>query len=300
MGKLEKVRSLRKNLSIQQLLDAASEILRNPIAMFDTNYTLIAYTEVVTDDPIWNELVTTGTFSAQMQGFFADLYFTFDVANTEKIVVLKSEHLKYERVLANVYLRNKTKVANLVMVACNDDLVADDLLAFSAFADKITNIVRDDEHYIEYGRVSLASVIVRLLSGEITDTRLYTPHIRLLYDGFDEWFYLAVVRPGESANREFGLEHIRNQLADKYRSFKFAIYDDAIIMLMSSKHETFRKTQVLRNHTGIFDDFDLYAGISSSFENMFQLQKYYEEALALLTSGIEERRPKRIFLENAL
>lgn len=69
MGKSDQIEALRKGEGVQYLLDTASKIFNNPIVIFDTNYSLIAYTDVITDDPIWNELISTGTFSADTQLF---------------------------------------------------------------------------------------------------------------------------------------------------------------------------------------------------------------------------------------
>ncbi|MCL2045963.1 MAG: hypothetical protein FWG88_06220 [Oscillospiraceae bacterium] len=297
MGKLERIRVLKRDLEIKELLEAASQIFRNPIAMFDTNYTLITYTEVITDDPIWNELVTRGSFSNEMQQLFADVYFTFDVANTEKIVVLKHEQLKYDRVNANIHNKNRVKVANIVMVACNHDLDADDLVAFSALADKLTAKIKDDEYYTQYAKDYLSDLIIRLIDGELTDTKLYTPHVRILYNGFEPWLYLAIIQAGVNANEKPDMEQIMELLASKYKSYKYAIYNDSIIIIMSSKNDTFRNNRMRRDTSELFEHHDLYMGVSSNFENLFQLEKHYKEALDTLQNGIALNNNKRIFYD---
>jgi len=287
MSKLEQIKALRKDKDIQFLLDAAYEILLNPIAMFDTNYSLLAYTDVKTDDPIWNELVSTGTFCLETQKFFANEYFTYYVTNADKIVVLKSDELKYDRVLAHVFNRDKIKVALLVMVECNTPFTTDDLVVFSAFADKLTAKIRNDEHFTAYGRSYHDTYFVKLLDGEIKDTRIYSPHIQILYDGFNSYLYVGVITVKQSDTQQGRLEYIRGLLAEKYKSFKFAIYSGFIVMVMSSKNNNFNAKSVLGKFDEFFAQNDILAGISSSFESLYELRMYYDEAVMALKNGID-------------
>ena len=296
MSKLEQIKALRKDKDIQYLLDAAREILLNPIAMFDTNYSLLAYTEVETDDPIWNELISTGTFCLETQKFFANEYFTYYVTNADKLVVLKSDELKYDRVLAHVFNRDKIKVALLVMVECNTPFTTDDLVVFSAFADKLTAKIRNDEHFTAYGRAYHEDYIVKILNGEIKDTRLYSPHIQILYDGFESYLYVAAITVKQSDTQQGRLEYIRNLLFEKYKSFKFAIYSGYIIMVMSSKQNSFNAKNVLGKYDEFFAQNDLLAGVSSGFESLYELRMYYDEAVMALKNGIDSDSDMHLFV----
>ena len=296
MNKLEQIKALKKDSGIQKLLDDAQGILLNPIAMFDMYYSLIAYTETETDDPIWNELISTGTFSMETQQFFADAYFTLNVSSADRIVVLKSELLKYDRVLAYAFNRNHIKVANLVMVACNIPFTADDLVAFNAFAEKITARIRNDGYYTEYGIAYHNDLIGKILDGYIKDTRIYAPHIQILYDGFDGYLYLAVVSVGSGETPHDRLVQMRDLLMDKYKSFKFAIYSGYIVMIISSKQESFYVNRILGKHDELFSSNDLCLGVSNCFENMYELRKYYDEAIAALKSKGKENSDIRVLL----
>ena len=298
MSELKQINTLAKGKGIQYLLDAASEILRNPIALFDANYALLAYTPVVTDDPLWNELVSTGTFTMATQEFFANEGFTEAVTNADNLVILKSATLKYERVLAHIYNRDRVKVGNLIMVGCNTPLKADDLIAFNAFADKITNEISNDEHFAAYGKSYQSALIVKILDGDITSENagVYMPHVQILYEGFKDYWYLAVVDVGQNGARHDRLVHIRNLLESRHKSFKFAIYSDYIIIIMSSKDNTFHIKQVLGKDDDFFKQNNIFAGISSSFENLYELRKYYDEAVTALKSGIEMNSSQRVFL----
>ena len=296
LDKLEQIKALKTNRSVQELLDDAREILQNPIAMFDMYYSLIAYTKTETDDPVWNELISTGTFSMETQKFFADAYFTLNVSSADRIVVLKSELLKYDRVLAYAFNRNHIKVANLVMVACTTPFTADDLVAFNAFAEKITAKIRNDGYYTEYGIAYHNDLIGKILDGYIKDTRIYAPHIQILYDGFDGYLYLAVVRVGSDNAQPDRLVQMRNLLMEKYKSFKFAIYSGYVIMIISSKQDSFCVNRIFGKYDDLFNLNDLFVGVSNCFENMYDLRKYYDEVITMLKNKGEENSNIRVLL----
>ena len=175
MCKLKKINAIKKYKNIKYMLDAGSEALHNPIAMFDTDYSLTAYSGIVTDDPVWNELISTGTLGSETRKFFTGAYFTFTVADADKLVILKSDKLKYDRVLACVYGRDHAKVALLMMVECNVLSGVGELTAFQAFADRISRMIRDDVS--DSSRNPKTNITT--LSGDIGDTeRPFQSHPR--------------------------------------------------------------------------------------------------------------------------
>jgi hypothetical protein len=288
MNKQEQIKNLETGKGIQHLLDEAYKIFANPIVMFDTYYSLIAYTEDVNDDPLWNTLISTGTFSLEVQGFFSSEQFTENAANADKLVIMKSDKLKYDRILGNVFNREHIKVANIVMVECKTPFGTDVLTAFGLFTDKVMEEIKDDDYYTTYGRDYHDALINKILDGQITDTFIYTSHVQILYDGFLDYLYLAVVNIGSDHNN---LKQIRDMLIKRYPSFKFGIYSDYILMIMSSKYDNFSLEIIEDQLENIFAHNNLFVGISSGFENIYQLEKYYNEAITVLKNGIEATAP---------
>ena len=298
MDKLEQVKALERGKGIQYLLDTAYKIFGNPIVMFDTYYALIAYTDVANDDPLWNELISTGTFSIAEQEFFSSERFVEDVANADKLVVMKSDKLKYDRILGNVFNREHIKVANIVMVECKTPFGADTQAAYEALADRFTDEIRNDAHYSAFGRAYHESIITRILNHDIIDTRIYTGHVQILYDGFEDYLYLAVVDVMRNDKNRDKLVYFRDLLKKRYPSYKFAVYSDYVLMIMSSKNDNFSSDWILSNNENPFEQNGLFAGISSSFENFYELQKYYNEAITALKNGIAANSGRHIFLYN--
>jgi hypothetical protein len=290
MSKLEQLQALETGRGIQYLLDAAYKIFGNPIVMFDTNYSLKAFTDDVNDDPLWNTIVTTGTFSMEDQEFFTSERFTENAANADKLVVMKSNKLKYDRILGNIFNSENIKVANIVMVECKNPFGTDIQAAFEVLADKITEEIKKDDFYTVYGRDYHDSMIKMILERRITNTFMYTPHVQILYDGFNDYLYLAVIdinaEEKQSEESHKRLIEIKDMLIQKFPSFKFAIYSGYVLMIMSSMYDKYSHELILSNQENIFIQNGLYAGVSGSFENLYELEKHYNDAVTALKNGI--------------
>ena len=298
MSKQQQIRGLEKGQGIHYLLDKASHIFRNPIAMFDTYYALIAYTDVETDDPVWNELISTGTFSMKTQKFFAEESFNEDAANANGLTMMKSNQLKYDRMAAIVRNSEQVWVANIVIVACNTPFEPDDPAAFEALADALTSEIRDDEHYTAYGRAYHEAFINKLINQEIDDPRLYTGHVQILYAGFESYLYVAVVDVSRNDVFRDRPADFRDLLLRRYPSFKFAIFSDYIIILLSSKNRIFPFHLIFGTRDNPLDRDNIFVGVSGSFENPYQLHIHYHEAVTALKDGMKRDTHQRIFVYN--
>ena len=316
MSKLAQMKALRRGKGIRYLLDAAYKILQNPIAMFDTNYTLVAYTDVPCDDILWKELVSTGTFSMCTQEFFVKLYFTEDVANADKTVELSSDELELDRTLGYVFNRDHIKVGALIVLYEKDPgFGEDEIAAFEMLVNKVTGEIHNDDYFTAYGRAYHESIIIKLLDGIINDPLVYTPHVQIIYDGFEDYLFVAVVdvsrahgiqtdtAPQTALAQETAfkkgysrLVHYKDLFERKYQAYKYAIYNDYIVIIMSSTHKDYYKMQFFDKNNYPINQNGLYVGISDGFENMYELRKYYDQAVTELKKGMEEGSGQRIFM----
>ena len=296
MSKLEQIKALKKGNGIQSLLDSANKIFCNPIVMFDTNYDLISYTDIASDDPIWNELITNRTFSMKTQRFFEQECFVEDVANADKIVIMKSNKLKYDRILGNIFNSENIKVANIVMVESCASFADEDPIAFEKLADKITHEIKHDEYYTSFGRAYHESLINKLLDQTIVDPGIYASHVQILFEGFKDYLYLAVVDVSQSCINQDRLVYFKDLFESKYRSSKFAVHFDYLVMIMSSKYNKFYRKRFFNKHYSLLDQNDLFIGVSSCFENLFELHKYYNEAVSSLKDRMNSGNDQRVFL----
>jgi hypothetical protein len=299
MNKFAQIKALKNGKGIQYLLDAAYKIFHNPIVIHDTNYQLMTYTGAMSlDDPIWSELISTGTISTKTQEFYAKERFTENVANANKFVILKSGELKYDRISGYIFNKDNIKVAVITMVWVDSPFATKDAAAFEELADKITREIHDNEYFIAYGKAYHEALIIKLLDQVINNPIIFTPQVQIFLDGFEDYLYVAVVAIMQNDNHQNRLIYLKNLLENEYRSFKYAIYSDYIVMIMSSKYKDFYEEQFFDQDNNLFKQHGMVAGISDSFENPYELRKYYNEAVVALKNGIDQNNGQRFFIYN--
>jgi len=292
---MEQVKSLKNGVGIQSLLDAAYRILGNPIVMFDTDYSLIAYTDIVTDDPIWNEIVSHGVFSEETQEFFNNEGFVEAVANMGRITFMTSDKLKYDRISGKVFNKNNYFVANLVMVGCNKPIESHDSKIFEAVCMLITREISKSDYYQTYEKIHQEAFIKYLVDGNFNDRDRYVGHVAIIYDKLKANLYLAVVDISKSDPDFIRLEYFRDLFMQIQPAYKYAIYSNYILIIISTDNRTFSVNKELNELNKIFEQNSMYAGISNKFENLYELHKHFKEAQKALRYVLEGKSSQRIF-----
>lgn len=296
---MDQVKSLKSGESIQSLLDESYKILGNPIVMFDTEYKLLAYTNVVTDDPIWNEIVMQGTFSAEMQEFFKNEGFIEAVADAKRVTFLISDKLKYERILGKVFNKNNTHVANLVIVASDRPFGPYDSAVFEAVCSLISRAVNKSEYYQTYENTHQDTLIKNLIEGNYDDRELYAAHVAVLYDDLKAHLYLAAADVSRCDPNYTKPDYFRDLFKQIQPEFKYALYANYIIIIINSDHISLDVNKELSKINKLLIQYNIYAGVSGCFENIYELPKHYTDAVNALNVGVKNKGPydnQRIFL----
>jgi len=296
--KIEMIEKLKNNHDFQHLLNESFEVLKNPIIMYDTtDYNLIAYTEgIVTDDRFWNEITTNGTFCTESQEFFKEEGFIDDVANARVITFMLSDKLKYEQISGKLFNKNNVHVANLTIVACNKSFGPDDPAVFEALCNLFSQKISVSRFYLDYETTHQESLIGKLIDGSIVDKELYAAQIAIIYGGLKTNLYVAVL-DFTQCNPEYDkLTYFRDLFRGMQPAFKYAVYSNYIVIIISSDNIMLDIKKDLNKLNGILKRKNIYAGISSCFENIFELPMYYSDAVKALNFGLASHSRQQIYL----
>lgn len=296
MVRMEEVKKLKNGVGIQSLLDAAYNILGNPIVMFNTEYDLLAYTQVITDDPIWNEIVTLGTFSRETLRLFENEGFIEEMANAARVAFMTSGKLKYDRMGGKVFNKNNAYVATLVLVESNKRFDENDAMVFDRICKLISKEISTSEAYEEYEQAHLETILKNLIERNY-DVKLDLGQVGIIYDTLKTNLYVAVADISQ-CSAECTVIYFRDLFKQLQPAYKYAAYSGRVIMLMSTNDDVFPVNKRLKEILGVFEQNNMYVGISSRFENLFELQKYYMQALKALKYVLESRSNQRVFPQN--
>ena len=308
MDVLNEIEALENGKGIKYLLDRAYQIFNNPVYMIDSNYYLIAASDGPMEISTWKELVTTGTYSLQVKEYMAraSLYDIMTgtlnvVAKSKKPIYLqKDESRSYGTITEHIFNREKDAVASLVMYEYYSSFGDDSLAAFDALVGKIEQEIYDYEYFIKLPINDFEDMVYKLLDRTAENTIVNNSRARMTRLHFEKYLYLAVVCEEhhgmlESVQRS-RLEYYRSLLKRKYKvgPFIYAIYSNYIVMLLGSQHGDYDEAMPLGTDFSIFEHNGLYAGVSGSFEDIFEFGIYYDQALAALKKVVKSSNGERV------
>jgi len=298
MNTQDRISVLENGKGIQYLLDTAYIVFNSPVYVIDAFYNLIAYSGVPADEPFWSELIKTGTFDADAKELMASENVVRDVSNSGKIVRLKYDGWKHNLITGHIYNGDNIWVGETT-ISENIPFDAERTAAFELLLDKISGEIHDYEYFTKQPAIFFENTINKLLDKTVSNTPVNNPQAQIMYYGLERYLNVAVVDAVrdnimESVHRS-RLAYFRSLLKNKYQFFQYAIYEDQIVALMSSKYDNFDWVSFLTANTGFFQENGLYAGISGSFSDVYDMRRFYDQAVAALAKGIAGKNGARVF-----
>lgn len=289
--KAKRLRALRKYTdgSLQHLINEAYQILGNPIILYDMDWKTLAYAEgVVTDDPFWNNHVDHGSIDGNMSAYI-DEGFIDIMTRADRVVLLSSENIKYDRFFGKLYGNDELPVAALSVVAANRLFEDDDLMVTEVICKILSGEIRKMPFYQRYAQIKLGTYMNMLIDGSIKDSLYATGYIEVIYKGLKDNLYVAVVDISHCDPTYSKLNYFFDLFIRERPSFKYSIYSNYIVFIMSTDSEHFEPKRYLGRLNTVIKKDHLRVGISSRFENLFELQRYYFEAVSALNDGPKNR-----------
>lgn len=294
-NKAEQLRTLKIGNGIQYLLNEAYKIFGNPVLLQDMEYNMIACTEnIVTDDPFWSEFTTAGKISRELIELCKNENFHDAVANAPKITFMISEKIKYNRLFGKIFNGDNILIGGAILVALEP--FTDDIPElFECFCDIVNKELAESEYYRNYGQEYQEIIINKLIAGNVEDKEIYAAHVESIYMNLKDYLYLAVIDASQCDPAYAKLPDLRDSFRLTRPDFKYSIYDNYIVIIMNFDNAPLEVIKDLPKLNRLFRQNNMYAGVSSCFDNLFELRKYYLEAVEALNNGIKSGGSLRIF-----
>ena len=295
---LKKLHKIKNGQGIQYILDKTYEIVGNPALIFDMDYKLIASpTGAVNDDPIWCEFMAHGKLSHDTVEFFKNESFIDSVANCtqfDEVTYLFSNKLKYDRIFGQLHNQDQLPVADLVMVACKHPFEQDTPMLVKTVCNIISEELSQNEYYQNFGQIYQDNIVKLLIDAAIDDKGIYAGHVSNIERGLKSHIFMIVVDTSQAQHANEGIEYYRNLFKKVQPDYKYSVYADYIVILISSGSAKLSIKRGLNELNELFEQENIFAGISSCFDNLFELHKYYFEAMDALNNGKKAGSGRRI------
>ena len=285
-----------KGKGLQQILNSAYKILGNPIALFDTSYNLLAFTQgIVTDDRLWNELTTLGTFSHEAVDFFNHEHFIASYAESEVVALMQSDKLKYDRTNGKLFDKDNVQLGDICIVACRKPFEENDMELIEFLCEILSVELQNSEFYRNIERVYQESLMDDFIDGNIIDSALVKKKIEELLSELKPNLYIAVVDITQYERTNTHLAYFRDLFRKLQPEYKYYIHLNNIVIIIITDDVMLSVKKDLHKLNEFFAKYNICAGISRRFSDLYELRKHFRQAINALNFGLKSRRKQQFF-----
>ena len=269
---------------LQEILNLAYRALGNPIFVFNMEYELMAHSDGAdNDDRICAEFMEFGKLGPETLEFFKNECFIDAVASCDGVTCLISDKLKYDRIFGQLYNKKQAPVADLVIVACEKPFAPDTKDLIKELCAVISKNFAKDEFFQIYGHIYQETIIKKLIEKDVENKGIYAGHVANIYSGLKDNVFVAVADMGKPGLDYDKLAQCRNAFESACPEFKYFVYSDRIIALISSESVRLSaECPRLKKLCRFAKSKGITIGVSECFENLYNLHIYYEQAAQAL------------------
>lgn len=283
---LAQLRAFQKlaDRDLQYLVNEAYRILGNPIILCNLDWEILAYAEgVIIDDPIWNHHIHNRTITDEMKDFCMSEGLSEILSSANVLDVFHSDKLRHDRLIVKLFGKDGIIMAFAIMIAAEGVFHEQNTLLVEGICKKIMKEMGKIDRYKEYGQRTLEYYITKLMDTDVRNDRYAINYIEMVYSGLKSNLYVAVADIGRSDPTYAKLAYYKELFKRTRPAFKYAIYSKHIVIIMSTDADIFYPGRCLNRLNKIIKLDNIRIGISSRFENLFELLKHYNEAVAAIT-----------------
>jgi len=288
--------ALASNKGAQHILDTALTLLKNPVLVADTSFKILAHSEIMDDtDELWTKIVEDGYYPKEYVNNVLNDNISENVFGPGKPSILtdslygkrfickKIEVFKKAAGFATTLEHNsrfKDRDAQVFEILCR---------VLSCELSKISYMSNTRGLMYEYFITEL--IDNRYVNKELMEKRLEYIDMKLK----ENLFVLAVRMVDGNTFNTMHLDYLQNELEGIVPKGKSVVYDDSLVMIISSTKNAAFDDGVLPGLLEFLKVHGLVAGVSPGFPNILDLREHYEQACAAITIGIYLDKGKYIY-----
>jgi len=283
---LRLIKIMSKESGLQALVDLGYEMLGNPFTITDFSVKLLAYTgeTIVTDDPVWNELMLSKNFNFKTYSYYVKNKLFEQITNNEGPFYWMDPYCKYPRIISKICI-NRRNVAFLAVCAHERDFKESDKEIVSILCDAFS-IELQKNKYRNYPQVLLhQSFLYDLIDGKFEDEKVIDERMKVLTLKLKKRLFLISMDIVNLDTSNSALPFMRDEVENKFANAKVVIYDHNIVILASCENEMHFLEVETKSFKDFIDNNNLKAGISRSFSNLAEVREHYLESVEALKLG---------------
>ena len=297
-NKLKQLRDFQKNndVNLQSIIQIAYQTLGNPVILYDLDRRILAHAVPNTHSGLWERINNNESINHELEIKYANEGFADVMIRPDKVVLLESPNLEFKNLFGKIFDKDGFPVACVSALDAIKPFEAGDIALVGVVCDMIAREISKIPFFQAYPQKILDTYINKLIRGDIGGKVYFAGKVEAIYIGLKDNLYVAVVDISQFDPSYAKLSYYRERFKLERPAFKYSIYSNYIVIITSTNEGVFYPRKCFRRLYKLFEQENMRVGVSSRFENLFELAKYYNEAVAALYNGSIGNRGQRIFV----
>lgn len=281
---------------LQALVDIASEVFENPIFINDSAYKIIAMSHKTQfkNETLEEEKSLGYVHASNMEGMRKDGVLSEVFGKSDRIITSRRKDKNETWIFKNVYLHG-IPIACIAIVDNNRPFRELDYELLERFSKIVAVEMEKNDFYKDNRGVMYNYFLSDLISGKIQNQKSITQRANILNWKMYEWFKIIVIVDGKKEFSESRMQSIADNMRHAIPDCRWTIYQKNLIVFISRP----KKYIATESETELFKIFlknnDIYAGVSSSFNNLMEASRYYRQAVRAVDVGVFARKNENLF-----
>ncbi|MCR4436607.1 MAG: helix-turn-helix domain-containing protein [Clostridiales bacterium] len=273
---------------IQQILDIGYEVLGNPLLLVDISLCFIAHAggNTIENEPLWEWTLSKGYVTEEYvhsvmtgNGDFS----TDGNSGTDIPIRWQSGLLNHRQIVGRV-ISDGIPLGYVKLLEYNRPITETDEKMLVILCRFISMSLKEHSStFLPSTRPLIDSFLTALLNQKLYDHDAIDERVRRfnlkLYDNL----CVLVVELGESGSLMDRVYYIKRKLQNAFNRDTVLFYGGNLVILYDSKNAELFTPGEMQSFRRILEDHGCRAGISQSFNSIYQLSEHYQQALTCLS-----------------
>lgn len=281
---------------MEHIVNACSEILKNPVCVMDLSFKVTAHSKSIkVDNPIWIELLTKGYCSFDFVSMSNVEKFIELVHKSDSPIFMSKDKFRIPRIISNIKISNKV-VGYVASLECEKPFAKNDMDLIFVLC-KVLSCEAQKSNFMQNTKgLRYEHFIIDLLRSKKMDKGTIGERLKFLNLNFKDNLYVLTIAVPENNFVNIPLHKIRDYIDYMIVDSKSIIYNNAVVVLINCNSKLSYTEKIFIKLTAFLQENKIYGGLSRCFHNLADMKDYYEQSISSIKLGIKLKTNKSFFL----
>lgn len=276
--------SLSKANPLQHLVDCSEKIFGNGISVMDSEYHIIAQSELNMAAPEYEELDNTGNLPTEIVNAFKNDEKYRNISNEKNIFIYPNEILPYKCLCKNIFLKNEFLFR--IIVSDTDSTFKNCDATLLKHLSKYADMIAENMHNIhQEENTILTSCFQNMISEKDYSKMNFEKNIKKTGWDLNDTYRLIFIQPSSHDIFTATTFYFRNRLMREFKETYTFIHDENILVIVNIDKMNSSSSDYIPELNNFIREANFRAGISNFFQGFNNFREYYIQSKIALEIG---------------